>query len=47
LLGAAGPDIVFVDDVEANIEAAKVLGWRGVWFRSTEQAIAEIEAALR
>jgi HAD superfamily hydrolase (TIGR01509 family) len=46
-LGAAAADIVFVDDVAANIEAAKALGWRGVWFRSTEQAIAEIEAALR
>jgi HAD superfamily hydrolase (TIGR01509 family) len=46
-LGAAGADLVFVDDVEANVEAAKALGWRGVWFRSTGQAIAEIEAAFR
>ena len=46
-LGAAGEALVFVDDVEANVEAARALGWRGVWFRSTEQAIGEIEAALR
>ena len=45
-LGAGGADILFVDDVEANIDAAKALGWRGVRFRSTEQAIGEIAAAL-
>jgi FMN phosphatase YigB (HAD superfamily) len=42
-LGASRAELVFVDDVEANVEAAKALGWRGVWFRSTERAIAEIE----
>ena len=46
-LGVTGPELVFVDDVEANVEAARALGWRGVWFRSTGQAIGEIEAALR
>jgi epoxide hydrolase-like predicted phosphatase len=45
-LGAAGADLVFVDDVEANVAAARALGWRAVWFRSTEQTIAEIEAAF-
>ncbi len=45
-LAAAGPALVFVDDVEANVAAARALGWRGVWFRSTGQAIAEIEAAF-
>jgi putative hydrolase of the HAD superfamily len=45
-LGAAGAALVFVDDVEANVEAARALGWRGVWFRSTGQAIGEIEAAF-
>ena len=39
-------DLVFVDDVEANVAAARALGWRAVWFRSTEQTIAEIEAAF-
>jgi putative hydrolase of the HAD superfamily len=46
-LGASGESLVFVDDVEANVEAARALGWRGVWFRSTEQAIGEIEAAFK
>jgi epoxide hydrolase-like predicted phosphatase len=45
-LDAQGDELVFVDDVEANVEAAKALGWRGVWFRSTEQAIGEIAAAI-
>jgi putative hydrolase of the HAD superfamily len=37
---------LFVDDVELNCSAARELGLRAVWFRSTEQAIAEIERAL-
>jgi putative hydrolase of the HAD superfamily len=45
-LSAAGPEIVFVDDVPMHLEAARALGWRAVWFRSTEQAVAEVEAAL-
>ena len=45
-LGAAGAALVFVDDVEMNVEAARALGWQGVWFRSTDQAIGEIEAAF-
>jgi HAD superfamily hydrolase (TIGR01509 family) len=45
-LGAAGVEIVFVDDVEGNVAAARALGWRAVWFRSTDQALAEIAAAL-
>jgi len=45
-LGAAGAELVFVDDVEANVETARALGWRGVWFRSTEQVISELEAAF-
>jgi putative hydrolase of the HAD superfamily len=46
-LGASGEALVFVDDVKANVAAARALGWRGVWFRSTEQALAEIEAAFK
>jgi len=45
-LAARGEALVFVDDVEGNVEAARALGWRGVWFRSTEQAIGEIAALL-
>jgi epoxide hydrolase-like predicted phosphatase len=45
-LGAAGADIVFVDDMLENIDAALRLGWSGVHFQSTDQAIEEIESAL-
>jgi len=37
---------VFVDDTELNCTAARELGMAAVWFRDTELAIAEIEAAL-
>jgi putative hydrolase of the HAD superfamily len=45
-LGMAADQIFFVDDTLANVEAANSLGWRGVHFRSTSQAIDEIDAAL-
>ncbi|HET9105484.1 MAG TPA: HAD family phosphatase [Solirubrobacteraceae bacterium] len=45
-LGVAAGDALFVDDIEINCDAARALGLRTVWFRSTEQAIAEIETAL-
>jgi putative hydrolase of the HAD superfamily len=38
---------LFVDDVEVNVEAARELGINAVRFRSNEQAIPEIESALR
>jgi putative hydrolase of the HAD superfamily len=41
-LGASPEGLVLVDDVAANIEAARSLGWRGVWFQSTDQALAEL-----
>jgi putative hydrolase of the HAD superfamily len=37
---------VFVDDNELNVRAARELGMRAVWFRSTDQAIADVERAL-
>jgi putative hydrolase of the HAD superfamily len=37
---------LFIDDIEINCDAARELGMRAVWFRSTEQAIQETEAAL-
>ena len=37
---------VFLDDIEVNCDAARELGMTAVAFRDTEQAIAEIEAAL-
>ncbi len=45
-LGIDPPAALFVDDVELNCQAARELGMGAVWFRSNEQAIAEIEAAL-
>jgi putative hydrolase of the HAD superfamily len=39
-------ECVFVDDIEVNVEAAARLGMRAVRFRSNDQAIAEIEAAV-
>ena len=37
---------VFIDDLEINCEAAEALGMTAVRFRTAEQAIEEIEAAL-
>jgi putative hydrolase of the HAD superfamily len=37
---------LLVDDIEINCQAARALGIRAVWFRSNEQAVAEIEQAL-
>jgi putative hydrolase of the HAD superfamily len=45
-VGASPDQAVFIDDVEHNVDAARALGISSVWFRSSDQAIAEIEAAL-
>jgi putative hydrolase of the HAD superfamily len=45
-LGVEPGAALFVDDVEINCDAARELGLTAVWFRDTDQAIAEIEAAL-
>ena len=45
-LGVAAERCVFVDDFEINCEAAAALGMTAVHFRTTEQARAEVEAAL-
>ena len=37
---------LMIDDIQLNCDAAQELGIRAVWFRSNEQAIAEIESAL-
>jgi putative hydrolase of the HAD superfamily len=46
-VGATAPETLFLDDLEVNCEAARALGMTAVHFRSTEQAISDIEAALR
>jgi putative hydrolase of the HAD superfamily len=38
-------DCLFVDDIEANVNAARALGLVAVHFRDNEQAIPEVEAA--
>ena len=45
-LGLSAPECVFVDDTEINCQAARELGMAAVWFRSSRQAIDEVEAVL-
>jgi putative hydrolase of the HAD superfamily len=45
-LDVPAPAALMIDDIEVNCAAARELGLEAVWFRSNEQAIAEIEAAL-
>jgi putative hydrolase of the HAD superfamily len=46
-LGVPAQAALLVDDIELNCTAARDLGLRAVWFRDTDQAIAEIEEQLR
>jgi putative hydrolase of the HAD superfamily len=45
-LGVPARDALMIDDIELNCQAAVELGMNAVWFRSTDQAIEEIERAL-
>ena len=45
-LGVHPGDVVFLDDLEANVVAATQLGMRAVLFQSTAQAITDLEACL-
>ena len=45
-LGASADEALFIDDVEVNCDGARELGIDAIRFRSTEQAIGEIEAVL-
>ena len=45
-LGLAPAEIVFLDDVEAAVAAARACGWHAVQFHTTAQAIADLEACL-
>ncbi|MFL5870152.1 MAG: HAD family hydrolase [Solirubrobacterales bacterium] len=44
--GIGAGDCLFVDDVEVNVEAAREVGMTAVHYRSSEQAIDEVERAL-
>jgi epoxide hydrolase-like predicted phosphatase len=46
-LGVRPEEMIFLDDVAANVTAARELGAHGILFTSTAQAIADIEASLR
>jgi putative hydrolase of the HAD superfamily len=46
-LGVGASSALMIDDIEINCTAARELGIGAVWFRSTEQAIADVEAALQ
>ena len=46
-LGVQPHEVVFVDDKERNVEAAQRLGMHTVHFKSTAQAIAEVQTILR
>ena len=46
-LGSAPERTLFIDDIDVNCEAARQVGMHAIRFRSTDQAIADIEAALR
>jgi putative hydrolase of the HAD superfamily len=41
-LGVAATDAVFVDDLIGHVEAARALGFTGVHFQTTDQALAEL-----
>jgi putative hydrolase of the HAD superfamily len=45
-LGVPPEASLLIDDIEINCTAARELGLQAVWFRSTEQARGEVEAAL-
>jgi putative hydrolase of the HAD superfamily len=45
-LGLPAEACAFVDDLERNVVAARELGFHGVHFRDTAQAIAELDALL-
>jgi epoxide hydrolase-like predicted phosphatase len=45
-LGVGAESALLIDDLELNCDAARQLGIEAIWFRSNEQAIAEIEARL-
>jgi FMN phosphatase YigB (HAD superfamily) len=45
-LGVAGEEIVFLDDVEVNVEGARRAGWHAVQHVDTERSITEIERVI-
>ncbi len=46
-LGVQPAEVVFLDDVEANVAAARAFGIQAILFRETTEAIADIQACLQ
>ena len=46
-LGTSPEATLFIDDIEINCQGAREIGMQAIHFRSTDQAIEAIEAALR
>lgn len=46
-LGVQPSEMVFLDDLEANVVAAREFGIRAIQFKNNQQAIAEIRAYLQ
>jgi putative hydrolase of the HAD superfamily len=44
--GLEPENLLFIDDIEVNTDAARELGWNAVHYREPDQAIAEIRAAV-
>jgi putative hydrolase of the HAD superfamily len=45
-LGLTGAELVLVDDIQANVDAAVALGWAGVLHRTTASTISQVRAML-
>ena len=45
-LGVEPAQIVFLDDVEVNVEAARAAGWHAVLHEDTARSIAELERII-
>ena len=46
-LGRQPAEVIFLDDRETNIEAARQFGMHGILFRNNVQAIADIQACIQ
>ncbi|MEQ8318467.1 MAG: HAD-IA family hydrolase [Phycisphaerales bacterium] len=45
-VGASGPEIAFFDDLEANVAAARAMGWQAVRVDPNGDTISQVRAAL-
>jgi FMN phosphatase YigB (HAD superfamily) len=45
-LGVRPDEVVFLDDVEVNVEAARAAGWHAVLHEETERSIAEMDRII-